>query len=430
MGSAYFLHLSDIHFYYSSNRPDLDRVIRKDLLNDLKTCKADYKKIGGVLISGDIAFSAQPEQYKIAKKWIREILDICHCDIKNLVLIPGNHDVDYAKSKRTSPKFYRISLRGATNQHNLDKIISGFYEDVAMDVLFDSFQAFNDFAVSYNCDIHPKNPVASKEIKIPGLPKFKIVGMNSCLASDKDEDNIKQGDSLINEQILTSYQLETDWDDKLFHISLCHHPTNWIKFSKEVEQAFDARFSIQLFGHEHKGRIITNGNNIKIFAGAIQPERDGDKWKPSYNFIKFTKADIKDHMEIEIIGRVWNKTSHSFGCDTPESHKYKIKLPKRHRLKGNDKTKISDQSETKEISIEMKNTDVIQKNLSAETYYSFFSLPHVIRLSILMELNVYDSSDGMYGPIECCKRGVLRIVKNKKETEFERLVVKNNGSGV
>ncbi len=93
--------------------------------------------------------------------------------------------------------------------------------------------------------------------------------MNSCLASNED-DELK-----VKHQGLTSHQLALDWDDSFLHISVCHHPTNWMMFSNHVNQMLNARFPIQLFGHEHQRRVLNTCTTVKIFAGALQPEQKG-----------------------------------------------------------------------------------------------------------------------------------------------------------
>ncbi len=61
-----FMHLSDIHFSKDSNGVlDLDVELRSKLENDAKKMKQRLGSIQGILITGDIAYSGQKEEYVV-----------------------------------------------------------------------------------------------------------------------------------------------------------------------------------------------------------------------------------------------------------------------------------------------------------------------------------------------------------------------------
>src|SRR6267378_3316631 len=91
------VHLSDIHFVkgMSGTALDLDADVRNELRLDLTALVRDLKiPISALLVSGDIAFQAGDEEYRIAEEWLRDLAGAVGCPEGRIWPIPGNHDVD------------------------------------------------------------------------------------------------------------------------------------------------------------------------------------------------------------------------------------------------------------------------------------------------------------------------------------------------
>ena len=65
--------LSDIHFLYCEEHQDRYRLLKQALLNEMDSY-AENNEIDALIVCGDIAFSGQETQYKIAEKYFEEIL--------------------------------------------------------------------------------------------------------------------------------------------------------------------------------------------------------------------------------------------------------------------------------------------------------------------------------------------------------------------
>lgn len=91
-----FIHLSDIHFQkYSGDAYDLDADLRNELLIDLsKNLPKSISNVNGILICGDIAFSAQEKEYEVASHFLEQICKRVSLDPSRVFCVPGNHDVD------------------------------------------------------------------------------------------------------------------------------------------------------------------------------------------------------------------------------------------------------------------------------------------------------------------------------------------------
>src|SRR5688572_18814237 len=105
-----FVHLSDIHFRrnVAGSAHDPDREVRDALTADLRTMASRWPKVDGIIITGDIAFSGHASEYKFADAWIRGIAGHLKCKIADVMVIPGNHDVDRAKLRKFGGRIARL----------------------------------------------------------------------------------------------------------------------------------------------------------------------------------------------------------------------------------------------------------------------------------------------------------------------------------
>src|SRR5262245_5137561 len=92
------LHLSDIHFKHNEiGQPDdPNRALRNDMVQDVRKMRGQLGiAADGVLISGDVAFAGKASEYEFAYKWLEtELCPSAGCQIENVFIVPGNHDVD------------------------------------------------------------------------------------------------------------------------------------------------------------------------------------------------------------------------------------------------------------------------------------------------------------------------------------------------
>lgn len=90
------LHLSDIHFKNGEvgSPMDQDHHVRTVLLRDLRQqCKTIGATPDVVLVSGDIAYAGDTDEYNFAQTWLEEVCAAAGCDTREIMVIPRNHDV-------------------------------------------------------------------------------------------------------------------------------------------------------------------------------------------------------------------------------------------------------------------------------------------------------------------------------------------------
>ncbi len=90
------LHVSDLHFL---KNPTAKRInVELELFSFLDTLDPSWKPCF-VCVTGDVADKNSPEGYTLAEKWIQTLLRRLELSSNNLVMCPGNHDIDIEKAR-------------------------------------------------------------------------------------------------------------------------------------------------------------------------------------------------------------------------------------------------------------------------------------------------------------------------------------------
>lgn len=93
------LHLSDIHFGMEEDKTQLAQ--RKNALDELLVTisNLDYnEKPHIIVISGDITWQGKIDGFSSAKSWLQQLLNKVSLNPNNIILCPGNHDLDRKKT--------------------------------------------------------------------------------------------------------------------------------------------------------------------------------------------------------------------------------------------------------------------------------------------------------------------------------------------
>lgn len=317
--------LSDIHFLYCEEHQDRYRLLKQALLNEMDSY-AENNEIDALIVCGDIAFSGQETQYKIAEKYFEEILKkFSSLEKKPLVfVVPGNHDIDRIPCKYTR-RLFRDTLIG--DQGIAEECLAGIKksEIATLKMLYRPFKAYNDFADKYSSTDKIAETIMaggdsfegtnySYEHTLGKLDAYivNIVGLNSALTCDADD--IRDANSIRDGQhklFLPFCAYNVNTDPYLINISVMHHPFEWMQNGSDLDSEFDARFKLQLFGHIHSQSVYQKDddelNPVKIQVGSLQPgeDEDGSKYAPRYSFIELSVENDKLHVVVKC--RKWNK---------------------------------------------------------------------------------------------------------------------------
>jgi 3',5'-cyclic AMP phosphodiesterase CpdA len=133
------LHLTDAHFAIGSNRSqhvwryDSETGQTRNTMVEAITSALGNRKIGMVIISGDFTFIGSTAEFEEATTAILHLLGILDLSTDHLVIIPGNHDVQWTtdeaydhnkpvveappKAKQNYEAFYRRLMRHEPSRH-------------------------------------------------------------------------------------------------------------------------------------------------------------------------------------------------------------------------------------------------------------------------------------------------------------------------
>ena len=311
-----FVHLSDIHFDHR-HVFDPDRGVRDALLEDLDRQVQALGPASAVLVSGDIAYGGKAADYELAAKWLEEVCGAAGCAPRSVMVCPGNHDVNQDVADGELVGGLRALIRSAEplnvadeaarwSRH--DKILGRVIADTSSAVQIGGpFVEYNDFAARFGCGCDPSaKQLFWEKSFLLGQLTVRVRGLNSALLSSRGDDR----QNLYVGCHATDFEREPD----VLRIVMCHHPENWLMDGRSVRDRLDEACQIQLFGHEHDARLLATDRFVRIFAGALQPDRSGSPWCPAYNLIRVEEIDGGERpmVRVEVHARDWQSRPAQF----------------------------------------------------------------------------------------------------------------------
>jgi predicted MPP superfamily phosphohydrolase len=278
-----WFHLSDLHLKDKSYEQD---KVLKQLLDDIELeIKEERWKPDFIVVTGDIAFSAQSEQYKRVGTFFDKLLRITGLSKHSLFVVPGNHDVDWDKLDKY-----------LTTTFNKPEEVTDFLSDPkAQKARISVFSKFHNYAKFVNTyfvdeDGKPIRPfdeehyfyVASQDFE---AGKTAILGLNSAWASalrfdfDKkaadDEKHLLLGEPQVDKALKLVEKCHADTI-----IALVHHPFEWLApFDRKwVEHPLREKCHFIFHGHLHEtvmGNHIAPTSEVFVLgAGTTYEKRD------------------------------------------------------------------------------------------------------------------------------------------------------------
>src|SRR5450830_256861 len=188
------LHLSDIHFRVPQClRPDTDpdRTFRSLMLRDIRNQVSELGAVGAILIGGDIAYRADPQEYAAAMEWIHDLLDASGCHIERLYVIPGNHDIDRGVVTRTPAiKNAHAAIQRAAPAHREAVLREQFEDPETGGTLLKSLAAYNEFAKVFSCQIYsPDHLYWKQDLPLEGGIRLRLNGLTTTILSGAEGRN-------------------------------------------------------------------------------------------------------------------------------------------------------------------------------------------------------------------------------------------------
>jgi calcineurin-like phosphoesterase family protein len=298
------LHISDIHFKSPEcldQRMDPDSSIRTRMMRDLVAQVQKLGNVGVILIGGDVAFKAAPDEYRAARDWVHQLCEISGCPKERVFVVPGNHDVD------------RSIIKGSVQIQNVQHAIAStalanrewklkqqLWDQTTGQLLFQAHAAYNDFAAPFGCQIWPAKPFWHQDIPLQDGVNLRLYGLTSTLLSGREGNDDKERDLY-----LSPLQTVLDPAPNTLNLVLCHHPVDWLDDGEAVDDALVARAAFHVFGHKHKQRLVMDPSYVRFAAAAVNPSRNEQPYNPGYNLIRLAVEGngLERRVKVEVYQR-------------------------------------------------------------------------------------------------------------------------------
>jgi 3',5'-cyclic AMP phosphodiesterase CpdA len=355
--SMNILHLSDLHFGNKSNASNWYSQLAEDLKSKLGCRNLDL-----IILSGDIANKSTLEEYEAAEVFVESVRSEFSLDKKNIIIVPGNHDLNHDLSRHAySPQ--RTGDYSGFNDGNPDESSSIYREGDSHIEVLDSerykqrFERFSEFYQAIRGDIYPLDALEQAIIYHFPERNLLILGLNSAWQIDH---NYKSRVSIFQDALSQALDQirNSEIYEKCMKFAVWHHPVisngeDRIKTNGFMKRLALSGFSVAFHGHIHKAEahqyspepVSEGGAKIHIICagtfGAITRH-----WQPGYplqyNFLKLceNKITVNTRCRREVDG-IWNPDSiwePSPGEDPLP--RYEIILPEYIPLPNNLKKKV------------------------------------------------------------------------------------------
>ena len=307
-----YIHLSDLHFGQETGSDlHLHQDVRERLIEDAKSLTARESKSGvdGVIVTGDIAFSGKQNQYKQAGEWIERLRKAVGCGLKDVFLVPGNHDVDRDEISSACE-----ALLAKINECGEEQLELYLQDRLDSEVLYRRFKSYRAFAEAYACPIDTASGYTVDRQVLVGPGRFlRFIGANSALVCSPTSDEDRH-------LLLGARQRTFPHYDGEELVVLCHHPLDWLRDSADTSRFVRARARAFISGHTHQrsSRVERNestGDIVFISAGAAVPASNELHRQFTYNKLAFDWDEESASLTVGIEARTWDAERTRFTGD-------------------------------------------------------------------------------------------------------------------
>lgn len=336
-------HISDLH--RSQDNPVTNKALLASLMNDMDSyVETGIKRPDILVVSGDIAQGAKicedfKAQYEEALEFLVDLAQhLFDGDRSKIILVPGNHDVDWSASKASMkqvPEDRFIDKDGSIKREFLDYVTpSGrnlyrwswpqrsFYKVEDHTAYNQRFSHFSDMYTSFYEGKRAYSHKPDDQFDIFDYPEFGLtfVGLNSCFCNDHlNRSGSINSDGLAN----VGLNLRDYKKSGRFIFSVWHHNTRGGPHDNDyMEPSFlkpliSYGVKIGFHGHQHKQEILREESNILdqdkmilISAGSLcaGPMELPTGYNQQYNILEMER---KNSNEIEFRLNSCTKTPES-----------------------------------------------------------------------------------------------------------------------
>ena len=301
------LHLSDIHFHKIEigTAQDPNFHLRNELVRDVQRQCASLGRPDAIVVSGDVAFGGDPDEFAYATKWLATLCDACGGSLKTVFVVPGNHDVVRESAERNLVQLIHREIKAAADPGEV--IARQMRDPDARRLLYESLDSYNAFALQFFCDLlPPERTRAMRDLTLNDGSKLRLWGLNTAFVSSRYD---VPGSLFVD---LASRQITRE--DGVVNFVVAHHHLSWLGQAQQLEDHLNDVAPVQLFGHVHTNRIQMNRDFMRLTASAANPDRQEAGWEPGYNLIELSVEGGPDERRLHLRAhvRVWQAAPGGF----------------------------------------------------------------------------------------------------------------------
>ena len=306
------LHLSDLHFGIEpggtlQESALAQRALILKALTERLSALEDGWSPDVVVVSGDIGWRGQPNDYAQARTWLEGLLGALGLEVSRLVLSAGNHDFDRSHS---------IGRGHAPSAEKAD----AWLDPAHLEKMGEPFAAYRSFHAAMGVPPLQLGPRESMLVGHRDVGWLRFVVLNTawfCLDND-DRGHLWIGRPQV-ELMEASGQLadRASYDQDPVTVAVLHHPKEWL--SPGEIHAYEPRPAtyetlarqshLILHGHVHAGPAspsrVVNGGAWSLVGGATYA---GGDYRNHVNLVRITRASrsaVVRPIEYDPRSRAW-----------------------------------------------------------------------------------------------------------------------------
>jgi 3',5'-cyclic AMP phosphodiesterase CpdA len=318
-----WIHLSDLDFGGGSAGHEWDRsLVLEEIRKDLSRRGAlQIPTPRAIFLTGDIAFSGQPDQYAAAKSWLLDLASSVQLGPGSIFAVPGNHDVDLSSDKiRTITRLVRDLRDG---DEPLDDALADPDDRAMLARRQQHYLAFSA-EIAPACLHAPAEPQSrlswSHRLNARQGLHVRLAGLNTTLLAGGD---VPKGKLWLGKEALARAFVEPPLGDDELVIVLSHHTLRegWLADEREALRWIQSRAHVHLAGHVHEAdheqaRRGSGSGLLRIVAGAAHDEARPSGSAPShgYNVAAVYPAE-EGGLVLRVWGRRWSDKNKEFRTD-------------------------------------------------------------------------------------------------------------------
>jgi predicted MPP superfamily phosphohydrolase len=261
------LHLSDLHLR-NATQYDASPLLR-GVLQVAKQLVAADAAPDLIVLTGDLAYSAQRDQYELVRTWLDRLLQTVGLDARSVLVVPGNHDVDRERCKNVMVRSVETALRTGP-----DKVVAEVLADPdQLRPLHARYEQFLAFLTALGV-AHPATPSWAYQTTVHGL-RLHFAGLDTAW--------LHSGEGLQGRLVLglrAVHAALADADEADLVIGLAHHPLSWLVEwdQRNVTPPLRTKLDLLLRGHLHSAEpSLTGGPGyelVELAAGCLYEASD------------------------------------------------------------------------------------------------------------------------------------------------------------